>query len=69
MREVFVADGSSTRRVRVLARGDYFGEVALMADQPRSATVQAIDELDLYVLDKTSFHAAIAAIATAAAVS
>jgi putative ABC transport system ATP-binding protein len=61
--EVFVADSTSTRRVRVLARGDYFGEVALMADQPRSATVQAIDELDLYVLDKASFHAAIAAIA------
>jgi putative ABC transport system ATP-binding protein len=62
--EVFVRDGDATRRVRVLARGDYFGELALMSDRPRSATVLAIDELDLYALDKASFRAALSSIAS-----
>jgi putative ABC transport system ATP-binding protein len=62
--EVFIRDDASTRRIRVLARGDYFGEVALMSDEPRSASVLAIDDLDLYVLDKASFRAAIDSIAS-----
>lgn len=62
--EVFIRDETSTRRVRVLARGDYFGEVALLSNQPRTATVLAIDDLDLYVLDKASFREAIDSIAS-----
>jgi putative ABC transport system ATP-binding protein len=57
--EVFIRDDASTRRVRVLARGDYFGEVSLMTDQCRTATVRAIEDVSVYTLDKPSFRAAI----------
>jgi putative ABC transport system ATP-binding protein len=62
--EVFIGEDGSVRRVRVLARGDSFGELALMSDQPRTATVRAIEDLELYALDKASFRGALDAIAS-----
>jgi hypothetical protein len=47
------------QRLRVCVRGDYFGEVALLRDVPRTATVTALDETDLYALDRASFLAAV----------
>lgn len=38
-----------------LHTGDFFGEMALLADQPRSATVTAVDDVELFVLSKFSF--------------
>jgi CRP-like cAMP-binding protein len=35
--------------------GDYFGELALAFDQPRSATIRAVEDTILYRLDKTAF--------------
>jgi CRP-like cAMP-binding protein len=39
----------------VLGKGDYFGEVSLMRDKPRSATVQAISDGLALALDKGTF--------------
>ena len=35
--------------------GDYFGEVALLLDQPRNATVTAVSNLRLFVLERDEF--------------
>ncbi len=39
----------------VLREGDSFGEVALILLEPRTATVRARTECDLFVLDKADF--------------
>jgi CRP-like cAMP-binding protein len=38
-----------------LGPGDYFGERALMTDEPRQANVTAVDEVTCWVLDRDSF--------------
>jgi CRP/FNR family transcriptional regulator, cyclic AMP receptor protein len=61
-REFFViVDGevAVTRRGRRLAtqrRGDFFGEIALLENLPRTATVTASSPLRLFVLTRPSFH-------------
>ena len=50
--EVLEEDGS---RRAVLRKGDAFGEMALVLNKPRSATVRAIGWCDLYRLDKSAF--------------
>jgi len=35
--------------------GDYFGEVALMCDMPRSATVTTVEDSILLTLDRNTF--------------
>ncbi len=50
------------KRRRILARlrqGQVFGEQALLADQPRNATVAATEDLQLYVLGKKDFKDAV----------
>jgi len=39
-----------------LTSGDFFGEMALLNEKPRSATVQAVDEVTLLVLEKSDFQ-------------
>jgi cGMP-dependent protein kinase len=41
--------------IRTISKGDYFGERALLFDEPRSATVYAETDADLWSLDKASF--------------
>lgn len=43
-----------------LGPGDFFGEMALLNDKPRSATVRAIEPVDALVLDKEDFRRVVA---------
>ena len=46
-------------QVAVLGRGDGFGELALLLDRPRNATVQAIDDARVYSLSRDEFLPAV----------
>jgi Cyclic nucleotide-binding domain len=55
-----VADGRAAVEVggehaRTMESGDFFGEIALLRDVPRTATVRAITSLRLYALDPDTF--------------
>ena len=49
-------DGAQTR---TLGPGDFFGEVALLRDVPRTATVRALDDLQLYAVERDDFIAVV----------
>lgn len=51
-----VRDGMN---VATLESGDFFGEIALLRDIPRTATVEAVSDLDLLVLERGPFLDAI----------
>jgi len=45
--------------IRTLGEGDLFGEIALLHDRPRSATVRSVGYSDLYMLDRDAFKRAL----------
>ena len=51
------ATGTATKTLTVLAPGDYFGEMSLFDQQPRSASAIAGGETRLALLPKTAFDA------------
>jgi putative ABC transport system ATP-binding protein len=56
--EVFVEQGGPPQLVNTLDAGQFFGEVALLEDQPRNATVTAKGRVELYTLSKSEFQRA-----------
>ncbi len=53
--EVEVVDENSGSVIRSLGSGDYFGEIALIADAPRSATIRTVSKVEVAVLGKRNF--------------
>src|SRR5439155_26375178 len=61
--EVLLGDGQGQgqHRINVLNKGDYFGEMALLAGGTRTTTVRATEPTELYSLCQTEFQALLAA--------
>ena len=55
--EVVVGSGPTARRVNLLNEGDYFGEMALLAGAPRTATVRTTQPTEFYSLAQADFSA------------
>jgi voltage-gated potassium channel len=51
--EIIAPDGQTV--MTTLTDGQFFGELALLFSQPRTASVRAVDYCDLYTLDKDTF--------------
>lgn len=58
---VIIESATGTRAAATLGEGSFFGEVALLRDQPRNATIQAGEPLLTYTLSKADFLAAVKA--------
>jgi CRP-like cAMP-binding protein len=59
-----IADGSVTVAIdgaekRRLGAGEFFGEIALLRDVPRTATVAAVDALRVFALERDDFIGAV----------
>jgi small-conductance mechanosensitive channel/CRP-like cAMP-binding protein len=53
--------GGFSRELARLMEGQFFGEMALLTGEPRTATVVAASDVDVFVLDKSGFQDIIAA--------
>jgi putative ABC transport system ATP-binding protein len=53
--DVYIGDGIESRHVRAMGEGEFFGEIALLTDQPRTATIIAKENVTLYALSKADF--------------
>ncbi len=56
---VCVSKNGLASKVAELNTGDFFGEVALLRDEPRNATVSAITDVETFSLSKDEFLAAL----------
>ncbi len=62
--DVFINDGTQERKVAELKEGQYFGEAALITDEPRNATIVAHEPCIFYALGKDDFRAVLETSAT-----
>lgn len=53
--EVFRTVDSHTEKLTELGPGHYFGEVALLMDRSRNATVRAADRVEVYTVERATF--------------
>lgn len=53
--EIVKRVGKGERQLRVLEPGDFFGEMAILDDQPRSASARAITDCKLLLIDPSTF--------------
>jgi putative ABC transport system ATP-binding protein len=51
--------GAPERQIATLGPGDVFGEMALLTDEPRNATVSVLEDLETYYLEKKDFREAL----------
>ena len=49
--EITLTDGSQKVNVAVLGKGDFFGEISIFSNRPRSANVSAIGDVKLAFID------------------
>jgi CRP-like cAMP-binding protein len=54
--EVLKNENGTEIRVDFIESNDYFGEAALMKEEPRNATVRSVTNTELFVLEKRDFH-------------
>ena len=69
-REFFLIDAGEAEVLvdggaKAIGPGDAFGEIALLRDVPRTATVRAVTDLDLFALDREPFISAVTGFAPA----
>lgn len=62
--DVLIDDGTGQKKVAQLKEGQYFGEAALITDEPRNATIVAHENAVFYALEKTDFRAVLETSAT-----
>jgi CRP-like cAMP-binding protein len=48
-------DTGQERQLRTLARGESFGELGLVSDAPRAATIRALGEAEVFEIDRSTF--------------
>jgi putative ABC transport system ATP-binding protein len=51
--------GGPERQIDFLRAGQVFGETALLTDEPRNATVRVAEDMEIFVLGKRDFRAAV----------
>lgn len=47
-----IAEGERRRKLAVLERGEFFGEIGLLGSQPRNATIEALVDTKLLAIDR-----------------
>ena len=62
--DVIINDGKQDNKVAELKQGQYFGEAALITDEPRNATIVAREPAVFYALGKNDFRAVLETSAT-----
>ncbi len=58
--EVTREDGGERRTLARLKRGQFFGEMAILRDAPRAATVEAVAPTTLFAMERDSFRTLVA---------
>jgi CRP-like cAMP-binding protein len=53
--KIFTSSGAKKKTLAYLEKGEFFGEMALLDAEPRSASSEAIDDCELFVIKKNDF--------------